>query len=356
MKKIVRVSFIAILSIVVLTGSAFCLSRFIARKEFQPAFQKGMCYTTWNKTAYGTAESDKSLEKLRGLGVEWVAILTTWYQDNCFSTEIFPIGKTPSDESVKRAIEKAHSLGMKVMLKPHLDLLNTAEGGWRGEIACAREGDWQIWFESYKNFMLHYAKIAEEMDVEMLCVGTEFTAATAANTDMWREIINAVRNVYSGDLTYAANWSEEYLQIRFWDALDYAGIDAYFPLSDKDRPTYDELMDGWKRWLSEIDEWQETVNKPVIFPEIGYRSSLGAASQPWEHAPGPEVDLELQKDCYKALVDTFWDKEWFYGAYWWDWGTNVRMGGKFNRGFTPQNKPAQDYIEEVYKRKVTRDQ
>ncbi len=353
MKKIVRASFIAILSIAVLAESASCLSRFIARKQFQPVFQKGMCYTTWNKTAYGTVGSDKSLEKLKELNVEWVAILTTWYQDNCFSTEIFPTGTTPSDKSIKQAIEKAHSLGMKVMLKPHLDLLSTEEGSWRGEIASMRESDWQVWFESYKNFMLHYAKIAEETNVEMLCVGTELTSATATNGGMWRGVINAVRRVYKGDLIYAANWNEEYLHIRFWDALDYAGIDVYFPLSDKVRPTYDELIEAWKRWILEIEEWQKTVNKPVVFTEAGYRSSTRPASSPWEGIPaGEKVDLELQVVCYKALVDTFWNKDWFYGAYWWNWGTNVRMGGKFNREFTPQNKPAQDYIAELYKREV----
>ena len=354
MKKIVKTSFIAIVSILALTGSAFCLSRFIARKQFQPAFQKGMCYTTWNKDAYRSSKSDQSIEKLKGLNVEWLAILTTWYQDNCFSTEIFPTEKTPSDKGLIRAIEKAHSLGMKVMLKPHLDLLNTEEGGWRGEIACIREPDWQVWFDSYKNFVLHYAKIAQETNVEMFCLGTELSAATASHNDKWLEIIDAIRSVYNGDLTYAANWSEEYLHIRFWDALDYVGIDAYFPLSDKEQPTYDELMENWKRWALEIEEWQKTVNKPVIFPEVGYRSSLGAATQPWEHGLGSKVDLDLQEDCYRAMVDTFSGKDWFYGMYWWNWGTDVRMGGKFNRGFTPQNKPAQDYIAEVYKRKIKR--
>jgi hypothetical protein len=352
--KIIRGFFIAALCLVLLTGNAFSLSRFIAREEFRPVFQKGMCYTTWSKNAYKTSGSDKSLEKLSGLGVEWVAILSTWYQDNCFSTEIFPARKTPSDEGVKRAIAKAHSLGMKVMLKPHLDLLDTSQGGWRGEIACVKEADWQLWFESYKDFMLHYASLAEETGAEMLCIGTELTAATAANTDRWIDIINAIRGVYSGGLTYAANWNEEYLQIRFWDALDYAGIDAYFPLSNNDKPSYEELMEAWGRWIPEIEEWQKRINKPVIFPEIGYRSSLGAAAEPWEHIPGSVVDLELQKDCYRALVDTFWNKEWFYGAYWWDWGTNVKMGGKFNRNFTPQNKPAEDYIAEIYRIKVKR--
>ncbi|MCQ9207196.1 MAG: hypothetical protein NG740_04895 [Omnitrophica bacterium] len=350
MKRIFRPIFATLVLLIVLT-SMFGLSRFIRREAFRPEIQKGMCYTTWSKKAYGTTKSDKSLEKLKEINVNWVAIVTTWYQDTCFSMNIFPTGKTSSDESVKRAIEKARSLGMKVMVKPHLDLLSTAEGSWRGEIACVKEPEWQVWFNDYKKFTLHYAKIAEETGAEMFCVGTELTATTVGHENEWREIISAVKEVYNGDLTYAANWSDEYLQIRFWDALDYAGIDAYFPLSDKDKPTYDELIEGWKKWVPEIEEWQSGIDKPVIFPEVGYRSSSGAARQPWEHSPGPRVDLELQVDCYKAMVDTFWSKNWFYGVYWWNWGTDVRMGGRSNRGFTLQNKPVQDYVEGLYKGK-----
>ena len=350
MKKVLKTSIVS-LSLVAILVSILGFGKLVGKKTFTPVFQKGMCYTTWSKAAYMSNKSGRSLEKLKNINVEWVAILTTWYQDNCFATQIFPTGKTPSDESVKKAIKEAHDLGLKVMVKPHLDILETKYGTWRGEIACMKEPDWDVWFTQYKNFLLHYAKIAEETGAEMLCMGTELTAASATHEHKWRDIIAAIRDVYKGDLTYAANWSEEYLQIRFWDALDYAGIDAYFPLSNKDKPTYEELMESWQRWVPEIEEWQKRVNKPVLFPEIGYRSSSGSARYPWEHSPGPTVDPELQKDCYRAIVDTFWNKEWFYGIYWWDWGTDVRMGGKSNRGFTPQNKPAQDYIAEIYKRK-----
>jgi len=353
MKKVFSI-FVGIVISLVAVAAIFGFPKFRLKRNVGPKFQKGMCYTTWNQRAYGTAKSGVSLEKLKSMNVEWIAILATRYQDNCFSTSIFSTEKTPSDQSFKHAIEKAHSLGLKVMVKPHLDLLSTEKGGWRGEIACIRETDWEVWFESYKQFMLHYARIAEETKAEMFCMGTELTAATASHTDKWKEVIRAIRKVYSGKLTYAANWSEEYLHIRFWDDLDYAGIDAYFPLSEKDSPTYEELMESWKKWVVEIEAWQKEVNKPVIFPEIGYRSSTKAAYHPWEHVPGTKVDLELQLNCYKALVDTFINKEWFYGVYWWDWGTSIKMGGKFNRNFTPQNKPAQDYIKRLYKRRISK--
>ena len=353
MKKIFRISLIAIVPIIVLAGF-LSVAGLVGKAHAGPVFQKGMCYTTWNKKAYASERSDASLEKLKSINVEWVTILTTWYQDHCFATDIFSTKKTPTDESLKHAIVKARSLGMKVILKPHLDIISTEFGNWRGDIACVSEPDWEKWFENYEKFIIHYAKMAEKTGAEMFCVGTELVGATTHHVDQWKKVIKEVRKVFKGDLVYAANWNDEYLQIRFWDDLDYAGIDAYFPLSDKDNPTYEELVEAWQKWVPEIEAWQKRINKPVIFPEIGYCSATQAARSPWERAPEAKADMQLQVDCYKAMVDTFWDKEWFYGIYWWDWGTSVKMGGKSNRNFTPQNKLVEEYIKEIYKRKVNR--
>ena len=74
---------------------------------------------------------------------------------------------------------------------------------------------------------------AQAQGVELMCVGTELTSSVRYEA-RWREVIARVRSVYEGPLTYAANWHDEYLDIKFWDALDYAGLDPYFPLSDKE--------------------------------------------------------------------------------------------------------------------------
>jgi len=341
---------VAAASVVLIAVIAVFLLRSKMGVSRAPEFQKGMHYASWSKNAYDTFNSDESLRKLSSIGCDWVAILVTWYQDTCFATKVFPTERTPSDKGVIRAIKVAHENNMKVLLKPHLDIIDVSYGGWRGEIACARETDWEEWFENYKKYLLHYVKIANENNVEMFCVGTELTESTLSKPDMWRQLIKDVKKEYRGKVTYAANWNEEYLNVAFWDELDYAGIDAYFPLSDKEKPVYDDLIQGWQKWLKEIQGWQEKIQKPVIFPEVGYHSSEYAAMAPWTHESGSTLDLEVQVACYKAMLDTFWDKDWFYGVYWWDWGTSVSMGGNKSRGFTPQNKPAQDLIQEYYAR------
>ena len=344
---------LAVIALVILAVGYLGWTRFFSGTSSALEFQKGMGYCTWSKAAYISPGSDKSLESVKELGTGHVAILTTWYQTNCWSGDIQRGDKTPTDESLVHAIRKARESGMKVMLKPHLDLIDTSDGSWRGEIGCVRDPEWEAWFKEYTKFIMHYVDIARKEKVEMFCIGTELSTAATVKGYLWNDLIKKVRSKYKGQLTYAAHW-DRYMDIRFWDQLDYIGINAYFPLTEEQEPTYDELLAGWTKWVDEMETFQKQVGKPIIFPEIGCASADGAAIRPWEHVPRSEVNLELQEDYYRALLNTFWGKEWFYGMYWWYWGTNVNMGGKYNRGFTPQNKPAEKVVDSWYSKKDPR--
>lgn len=324
-----------------------------AEKALKYEFHKGMTYIAWTQDGYNNPNSVKSMEQMAALGIEWAAVLATWYQDKYNSTKIYSQpDKSPSDESLIFAVRKLHELKFKVMLKPHLDLVE-GEGKWRGEIGFDNAADWQAWFDSYTAFILHYADIAAKENVEIICIGTELTNAAMSQPEGWRNLIKKVREVYKGQLTYAANWDKEFKQIAFWDMLDYVGIDPYFPLVTSSRPQVEELKSAWADWVKIVEEWQKTINKPVILTEIGYKSSRDSADEPWQHTAIGELDLGLQVNLYKAILESFWDKPWFYGIYWWYWGVNPRMGGETNRGFTPQNKPAQEVIKEWYSKPVS---
>jgi hypothetical protein len=156
-----------------------------------------------------------------------------------------------------------------------------------------------------------------------------------------------VRKCFSGQITYAANW-DDYRDVEFWGDLDYIGVDAYFPLSQKASPSVAELKEGWKKWVAELQALQAQVGKPVLFTECGYASSDCAAVKPWEDAMNGKANVALQADCYRALFETFWNKPWFAGMYWWSWNTYPRSGSGNNRSFTPQNKPALDHMKTWY--------
>ncbi len=311
-----------------------------------PIFHKGMTYVTWSKEGFAGLKSDESLKNMAEVGVNCVAIVPTWYQEKYNSLEMAPTERTPSDSSLRHAIRKAREYGMLVMLKPHIDLMDQGDAC-RSDIGFQKEEDWQIWFSNYAKFINHYARIAEEEKAEFFCVGTELSFA-ATRTEAWKnDIIPGVRKIFSGQITYAANW-DEYQSVGFWDEMDYAGIDAYFPLAKNSNPSYDEIRVGWKRWLGEIEKWQCKIKMPIVFTECGYCSSDSAAMKPWEEAMAGKPNMYRQADCYRALFETFWQKPWFFGVYWWNWNTYSGSGGPNNRRFTPQNKIAAEYIKRWY--------
>jgi len=305
----------------------------------EPVFQKGMSYVSWPPN-FGSANSNESLRLLSLTNTEWVALCVFWYQENITSTEIYPSYNTPSNISVIQAIQRAHELGMKVMLKPMVDPL---DGNWRGLIPPSTE-----WFASYTNFMNFWAEFSQEHEVEMLCVGCEFNS-NDGQTASWENVAAAVRQRYSGPITYAANW-DNYEDVYWWDSLDYVGIDAYFPLTNKNNPTVEELKAGWSSWVEKMESWQGTVSKPIVFTEIGYRSGDGTNKAPWNYSAPASLDLQEQVDCYNATFQTFKNKNWFYGFYWWNWETSPYAGGDSNAGFTPQNKPVESLITSWYTR------
>ena len=103
--------------------------------------------------------------------------------------------------------------------------------------AALRPRSVRAWFRSYRRFIQHYASLAERLDVDMLSVGLEYRSLDGpAHAADWRRVIRAVRARFSGSLTYGANGADAWTRVRFWDALDLIGIDAYFPLSKGGSP------------------------------------------------------------------------------------------------------------------------
>ena len=70
-------------------------------------------------------------------------------------------------------INAAHRIGLRVMLKPHIDIESTGGrwGPWRGDIGGF--SDESAWFESYTSMILKYAALAEALDVELYSISCE---------------------------------------------------------------------------------------------------------------------------------------------------------------------------------------
>ncbi len=310
------------------------------------ALQRGFCYTCWWHNGYLTPESDSSLSLLRNLGTEWVSLVVTWYQDSPHIPNLAPsLDSTPSDSAVIYVINRIHSLNMKVSLKLHLDCRN---GEWRGYIQPDSEG---VWFRNYLAFLKHYLQLANSFGVEEFVIGTELEGTTRNYEREWRMMIDTVRRYYSGRILYSANWNRYQTDLSFWDALDFVGISAFFPLTDRPDPSLEDLSNAWEyRWLPEISSFQRRVGKPIIFSEIGYRSVDGCNIRPWDWQMRGEVDTTEQKGCYEAALFTFFYLPWFEGIYFWNWLTDPAQGGPNCTDYTPNNKPAARIVADWYRR------
>lgn len=262
-----------------------------------------------------------------------------------FDTERQWFGETKI--GAKQYIEMLHKNGVEVMLKPQIWI-------WRGEftgtLKMQSEEDWIALEASYEKFLMSYARLAQETNTELLCIGTELERFVSNRPIFWKNLIAKIREVYKGKLTYAANW-DEYPRTTFWEDMDFIGIDAYFPLSEERTPSVEQLKNGWKKHKDKMSALSFEKNKPIIFTEYGYRSMDYTAKKPWLVDRNDEnVNLEGQANAKKAIFEEFWNEDWFAGGYVWKWFIHHDKagGGKDNR-FTPQNKPAQLVIRDFYK-------
>ena len=295
------------------------------------------------------APAPSVLDTLRGLGASHLTVVPFGFMPES-SEPVIEMNTnarwySESDAGIRTLAQQARRRGLDLILKPHLWVGHySSESAWRDEIGFDTEAAWRTWETQYRRFLLHYARLAEETGADVLVVGTELARAVRERPAFWRRLIASVRGVYGGRLTYAANWYEEYEAVSFWDALDYVGVQAYFPLSDEKNPPAGALHAGWQAHCEALRRLSEKTGRPILFTEIGYRNVGYAAAEPWrwpERGTEPAADEALQARLYAAFFDRVWSEPWLAGAVVWKW-----HAGKDRRitGFTPQGKPAADVL------------
>ena len=288
------------------------------------------------------------LDPLRELGVDWISQTPFGWMRAIDSPEIrFGSSRVlwgESDEGLVRTAALARERGIRTLLKPHLWVHHAA---WPGEIQMRTEQDWASWFEQYERFILHYARLAERQGFEALAVGTELGGTTSRERE-WRGIIARVRDVYRGRLTYCANWHGEPERIAFWDALDFIGIQAYYPLAEGPAPTAEAIRRAWEPITAGLAALASRTGRPIVFTEVGYRSQDGALARPWEWDTEGTVNLALQQQAFTALLDALWGRPWFGGTFVWKWHPVPPAAASASRDFTPQGKPALEVIRAAY--------
>ena len=319
-----------------------------------PGFRRGVSW--WNEDGPDAAAA--SFRRLASLGVTWVSV-HTW--DPLQSGLHGPVIASPRPgdrhfgyRDLSRVVRDAHAAGLKVMVKPHLEmrpayepteeerrvfrsgdekarqaLFRTLESRFgamvhleHNKVEMTSEADWRTWFASYEAYVLPYAREARAAGADAFCVGRELDTTVLRREADWRRVIAAVRREFAGPLTYSANF-DTWEGLGFWDALDFIGVSAYFPLTRTDDPSPAELDAGWDRALAPLEAAHRRWGRPVLLTEAGFPSVPSAARTPWREER-TAADVWLQARCYDATLRALSRRPWIDGAFFWLWERTSR--------------------------------
>jgi hypothetical protein len=283
---------------------------------------------------------------------------------------------------------------------PYNEVLSdgTVKTWWHGNI---QPGDPNRWFESFKVFLDLYLPIASILKVEEFTLAAELYSMTVGIEDQWKEypygfpgrwlqLLRYVRaKLPQSRLMYDVNFTDDRVSsdgfgvtggelerwryrivdladrtdpqereiwvdlTTFWSELDAIGIDVYRSLASrsqeipKETPALvsllkqrtDSFATQMDNILSEIS-LTLSIEKPIIFKELGFRSVELGFIDPFAYAGSGKVSIQHQAAAFEAYFASFWEPNWswFHGLNFWEISLDPSKEGPNDIGFSPVGK------------------
>jgi hypothetical protein len=302
---------------------------------------------------YGSAACARAMIELRRMGATWVSVTPYGRVLDLAPSAIdksFEQNFTENRRAVARAIRQAHAQGLRVLLVPHLWVEN---GAWRGEIDPGGAPAWRRWASAYREFASAWAEVAAEERADMLSVGVELGSwVTGRHAPSFLALIDAVRAIYSGPLTYSANWDDADDTV-VWGALDVIGVNAFYPLAEAEGAGFPQMLEGGRRVAERVRQLAHRWYKPVLFTELGYTTRRDPAVRPWEwpdRMTQVRIDEVAQADAYRALLAPLLDEPAFAGFFVWRFYSDPDdVSQEAEWGFSPRGKRAELVLRDAYR-------
>lgn len=170
----------------------------------------------------------------------------------------------PSDKKLTEEIKAYKSQGLKVMMQPQI-CCNPLETKNR-----SKEW-WDVYFKETTDFLVHFAKIAEENGVDNFhyAIDRQYEGDDAGKR--WTQVFSEVRKVYKGKVGQML-WNggsnvgaihPDLDYITWGNELDYFYIAVDAPISTKDNATDEELLAGAGKMLDGTKKLYEKFGKLV---------------------------------------------------------------------------------------------
>lgn len=302
-----------------------------------------------SETEYGYEHNrwHENLVRIKRTGAEWVSLVRTFIQTDRFSVDVHADdSRTPSLESLSNIISDAHAIGLKVQINLMLNLQQRGPTEWHGII---RPANLDEWWHSYRSLVLEMAEFSLRNEVEALVIGNEY-ASLQDQDENWRDLVTEIRQQvnYNGMLGYSVNYNSK--NLPWYDAVDFIGVSAYWPLSEDRNPTLETLIRSWSEIDAEIKTWIEA--HPAIrveFTEAGYVSQPYASVLPfsWKPHRGKAQDLNEQLLSYTALYNYLESTPEIKGIH--IFASTSEDNDPESIGYTPFGKPAESVVQQIMK-------
>lgn len=305
-------------------------SGFVAGIEFQSGYQPNWG-PLWSKAISDVEQS----------GANWLIFTPSW----SFTRLAPPVLDLQPGQDIFWAeqaniILSARDDGLGVVLFPTPNFPTEPSLWWE---AAPRDFSWWVsWFDHYRDFLLHYADMANLTGAEALILGGDWLAPALPGGSLvdgtnskvpadaetrWREIIRLVRTRFKGTILWAMPYSSEFQNsVPFIDAVDGIYILWSVPIAK----TGDPVQEAGKLLDAEVLPLQEKIGKPVLLG-LSYPSATGALSgcvtnadgacvtsaaltRPNADIPGVQINMQEQADAYNAILLAINDRLWISGV------------------------------------------
>ena len=284
----------------------------------------------------------------------------------------------------------------------------TSKAWWHGNIQPA---DPDRWFESLRVYLDQYILFAKVAQADEFTIGAELYSMTVGIEDQWvqypygfpgrwLELLRYVRSKLPDTrLMYDINFTDDSVKagglqkaggeierwryrlddlanptdpaqaliykdlVAFWSELDAVGIDMYRSLASPNdvlstsfnpltaflKQRSDSYANQLDTILSEIAIYT-TVDKPIIFKEVGFRSVDKGFIDPFTYSGAGSYNELHQAAADEALLESFWSAgwPWFKGVVFWDLPIDPSKNTVGDIGFSPIGKPISEKVVQKF--------
>lgn len=308
------------------------------------------------------------IARLTNLSPKTVMVSPTWQVTGAEHPQIaFNPAKNFSVRQVNDITESLTDTKTQVFYYPTLNFEGGSNKWWNQSL---RDDQWwQIWFDQYRDFVLHFALLAEENNVDSLILGGSdlipslpngklfdgADALTPANAEeLWSGLFADIRQIYHGKIGFAVTYPFLFDRLpSVASNVDFIFLEWEAPFLDPTDTSTDRIKENTAKYMDQdIKVLREDFGKPVYLG-FSISSDLGCLNNPLEckseewmtSAHTSEYhchkDLSLQSDIYEVVFSLINERSWVDGVFVRDYFSTVSLQ---DCSSSINGKPAQNTV------------